>query len=335
MRDKADVMHARILIVDDRGANVLLLEQLLQAVGYRHVMSTQDPFVVCDLHREHNFDLILLDLQMPGMDGFAVMAGLAQIEAQAQSYVSVLAITVQPGHKLRALAAGAKDFIAKPFELEELKTRIHNLLEVRLLHKKLANAVDAMETLALQDALTGLANRRLLMDRLNQSRLSSARTHNHCALMFMDLDKFKQLNDTLGHDVGDLLLQQVSARLLLGVREGDCVARFGGDEFVVLLDALSQNEHDATRQAHSVAHKILQLMQQPFDLQGHRVQASLSVGSVIFLGAQDSAQEVIKKADQAMYRAKAMGAGQMCAFDAALQAEPVANIAPDMVRQEG
>lgn len=332
MRDKPDVMDARILIVDDRGANVLLLEQLLQAVGYRHVMSTQDPFAVCDLHRENNFDLILLDLQMPGMDGFAVMAGLAQIETQAKGYVPVLAITVQPGHKLRALAAGAKDFIAKPFELEELKTRIHNLLEVRLLHKKLSNAVNTLETMALQDALTGLANRRLLMDRLNQSRLSSARTHNHCALMFMDLDKFKQLNDTLGHDVGDQLLQQVSARLLLCVREGDCVARFGGDEFVVLLDALSQNAAGAAQQAQSVAHKILQMMQQPFDLQGHSVAASLSVGLVIFLGAQAPAEEMLRQADLAMYRAKAMGRGQLCAFDAALPAGLVANTPQDTVR---
>lgn len=332
MRDKSDVMDARILIVDDRGANVLLLEQLLQAVGYRHVMSTQDPFAVCDLHRANNFDLILLDLQMPGMDGFAVMAGLAQIETQAKGYVPVLAITVQPGHKLRALAAGAKDFIAKPFELEELKTRIHNLLEVRLLHKKLSNAVNTLETMALHDALTGLANRRLLMDRLNQSRLSSARTHNHCALMFMDVDKFKQLNDTLGHDVGDQLLQQVSARLLLCVREGDCVARFGGDEFVVLLDALSQNAADAAQQAHSVAHKILQMMQQPFDLQGHSVAASLSVGSVIFLGAQEPADEVLRQADLAMYRAKAMGRGRLCAFDAALPADLVVNTPQDTVR---
>ena len=332
MRDKPDVMDARILIVDDRGANVLLLEQLLQAVGYRHVMSTQDPFAVCDLHRANNFDLILLDLQMPGMDGFAVMAGLAQIETQAKGYVPVLAITVQPGHKLRALAAGAKDFIAKPFELEELKTRIHNLLEVRLLHKKLSNAVNTLETMALQDALTGLANRRLLMDRLNQSRLSSARTHNHCALMFMDLDKFKQLNDTLGHDMGDQLLQQVSARLLLCVREGDCVARFGGDEFVVLLDALSQNAADAAQQAQSVARKILQMMQQPFDLQGHSVAASLSVGSVIFLGAQEPADEVLRQADLAMYRAKAMGRGRLCAFDADLPAELVVNTPQDTVR---
>lgn len=332
MRDKPDVMDARILIVDDRGANVLLLEQLLQALGYRHVMSTQDPFAVCDLHREHNFDLILLDLQMPGMDGFAVMAGLAQIETQAKGYVPVLAITVQPGHKLRALAAGAKDFIAKPFELEELKTRIHNLLEVRLLHKKLSNAVNTLEIMALQDALTGLANRRLLMDRLNQSRLSSARTHNHCALMFMDLDKFKQLNDTLGHDVGDQLLQQVSARLLLCVREGDCVARFGGDEFVVLLDALSQNAAHAAQQAQSVAQKILQMMQQPFDLQGHSVAASLSVGLVIFLGAQAPAEEMLRQADLAMYRAKAMGRGRLCALDAALPSGLVANTPQDTVR---
>jgi len=314
MRDKADVMDARILIVDDKGANVLLLEQVLQALGYRQLMSTQDPFAVCALHRAHDFDLILLDLHMPGMDGFAVMAGLAEIEEQG--YVPVLAITVQPGHMLRALAAGAKDFIAKPFELEELKCRIHNMLEVRLLYKKLAEAVAALESLALHDVLTGLANRRLLMDRLNQSRLSSARTQTHCALMFLDLDQFKQLNDTQGHDVGDLLLQQLSTRLLLCVREGDCVARFGGDEFVVLLDALGQLERDATLQADSVAQKILQQMRQSFDLLGQRFDSSLSIGAVIFLGAAEPAADLLKKADLAMYRAKTMGRGQVCFFDA-------------------
>jgi PAS domain S-box-containing protein len=132
-----DILNASILIVDDQQANVLLLEQMLRDEGYQDLTSTMDPYAVCTLHRAHQYDLILLDLQMPGMDGFQVMQGLKEIETEA--YLPVLVITAQPGHKLRALASGAKDFIAKPFDVVEVKTRIHNMLEVRLLYKKLAN----------------------------------------------------------------------------------------------------------------------------------------------------------------------------------------------------
>jgi len=130
-------LNASILIVDDQQANVALLEQMLREVGYRRITSTMDPYAVCALHSANHYDLILLDLQMPGMDGFQVMDGLKEVEADG--YVPILVITAQPGHKLRALASGAKDFIAKPFNLIEVKTRIHNMLEVRLLYKKLEN----------------------------------------------------------------------------------------------------------------------------------------------------------------------------------------------------
>jgi len=133
----AEILNAKILIVDDQRANVQLLEQMLGDAGYLSVSSTMDPKQVCELYRENRYDLILLDLQMPGMDGFQVMEGLKEVEAGG--YVPVLVITAQPGHKLRALAAGAKDFIAKPFDLVEAKTRIHNMLEVRLLYKKIEN----------------------------------------------------------------------------------------------------------------------------------------------------------------------------------------------------
>lgn len=114
----------------------MLLEQMLGDAGYTGVMSTMDPHAVCELHRQHSFDLILLDLQMPGMDGFQVMEGLGANDSDA--YLPVLVITAEPGHKLRALKAGARDFVSKPFDLVEVKTRIRNMLEVRLLHKKLA-----------------------------------------------------------------------------------------------------------------------------------------------------------------------------------------------------
>ena len=114
-----------------------LLEQLLSEAGYVRVASTMNPHEVCALHRKNHYDLILLDLQMPGMDGFQVMEGLKT--NNADDYLPVLVITAQPGHKLRALQAGAKDFISKPFDLVEARTRIHNMLEVRLLYKKLEN----------------------------------------------------------------------------------------------------------------------------------------------------------------------------------------------------
>src|SRR6185295_2602795 len=137
MITKSDILNARILIVDDQEANVGLLMELLSEAGYTSVASTMKPHGVCALHRKNRYDLILLDLQMPGMDGFQVMDSLKTNEAD--SYLPVIVLTAQPGHKLRALQAGAKDFISKPFDLVEVKTRIHNMLEVRLLYRKLEN----------------------------------------------------------------------------------------------------------------------------------------------------------------------------------------------------
>lgn len=140
---ESDILNASILIVDDQEANINLLERLLGEAGYTRVTSTMNPEEVCALHRKNCYDLILLDLQMPGMDGFQVIEGLKT--NAADSYLPVLVITAQPGHKLRALQAGAKDFISKPFDLIEVRTRIHNMLEVRLLYRKLENYSKELE----------------------------------------------------------------------------------------------------------------------------------------------------------------------------------------------
>ena len=132
MVDSSDILQASILIVDDLEANVSLLEQMLRQAGYCAVTSTRVPGEVCALHRSNRYDMILLDLQMPGMDGFQVMEALKEVETDG--YLPVLVITAKPGLKLGALKAGAKDFISKPFELGEVLIRVHNMLEVRLLH---------------------------------------------------------------------------------------------------------------------------------------------------------------------------------------------------------
>ena len=136
MLDPSEILQAKCLIVDDSAVNVRLLEQMLRDAGYSRISTTMDPRSVCALHREYAYDLILLDLQMPGMDGFEVMEGLRAVEADG--YIPVLVVTAQPGHKQRALAAGAKDFVSKPFDLTEVLMRVHNLLEVRLLYRQVA-----------------------------------------------------------------------------------------------------------------------------------------------------------------------------------------------------
>lgn len=130
-----DILAATILIVDDQPANIALLEQLLADTGYTRVSATMNPAEVCTLHRHNHYDLILLDLQMPGMDGFQVMEALGT--NVDDDYLPVIVLTAQPGHKLRALQMGAKDFISKPFDLTEVRMRIHNMLEVRLLYRHL------------------------------------------------------------------------------------------------------------------------------------------------------------------------------------------------------
>lgn len=135
MNHEFDIYSASILIVDDQPVNVALLEQLLKETGYTNITTTMDPQSVCALHEAKSYDLILLDLKMPLMDGFQVMDGLKK--NPTDRYLPVIVLTAEPGHKLRALQAGAKDFISKPFDLTEVKTRIYNMLEVRMLYQKL------------------------------------------------------------------------------------------------------------------------------------------------------------------------------------------------------
>ena len=180
--------------------------------------------------------------------------------------------------------------------------------------------VEEIRRLAFYDLLTGLPNRRLLIDRLRQAMLTSARTGQHGALMFLDLDHFKLLNDTQGHGVGDVLLEQVAKRLQSCVRDGDSVARLGGDEFVVLLEALSMHAHEAATQAEITAKKILDVFGHAYDLHGHSYDSTTSIGIVVFIGDGEGIEELLKRADVAMYQAKSAGRNTARFFDPAMQA---------------
>ena len=184
--------------------------------------------------------------------------------------------------------------------------------------RKLAEA--QIEKLAFFDVLTGLPNRRLLYDRLQQAVALGHRRGAHGALLFIDLDDFKAINDTQGHEVGDQLLKQVASRLSACVRQTDTVARLGGDEFVVMLDELSDQPAQAAAQAEAVGRKILVTLNQPFDMAQQRLHSSPSIGVALHCSPQDSADELLKRADLAMYQAKAAGRNTMRFFDPQMQA---------------
>ncbi len=180
---------------------------------------------------------------------------------------------------------------------------------------------EEIHRLAFYDSLTQLPNRRLLHERLIQSMSISARSGKFGALMFIDLDNFKTLNDTQGHDVGDLLLKEVASRLKRNVREGDTVARLGGDEFVVALESLNSIAHEAASQSEVIAEKIRGELSQPYMLNGLEHLSSPSIGVSLFRGHQLSLEEILKQADLAMYQAKSSGRNKVCFFDPAMQAE--------------
>ncbi len=181
-------------------------------------------------------------------------------------------------------------------------------------------AEDEIKHLAFYDPLTRLPNRRLLIDRLHQALATSARNGRSGALLFIDLDNFKTLNDTLGHDQGDLLLQQVGQRLVTCVRQGDTVARLGGDEFVVMLEDLHENSMEAASQTEIVGEKILSSLHKLYLLAGQELHSTPSIGITLFSAYNNSVEELMKRADLAMYQAKAEGRDTMRFFDPKMQA---------------
>lgn len=300
MISSSDILHAKILIVDDRKVNILLLERMLIGAGYVAVTSTTNPDEVCRLHHENRYDLILLDLVMPDLDGFQVMEGLKKLEADG--YLPVLAVTANSAHKLRALESGAKDFISKPFDLTEVLMRVHNMLEVRLVYEASRSHGKTLESLALTDPLTGLVNRRLLGERIAMALAHARRNASTIAVIYLDLDGFKEINNTLGHSAGDALLQQVAGRLVAAVREADTVARLGGDEFVIVLSHPSGPDGAA-----KVASKVIEALSQPYCVEGQTVSITTSAGIGIAPVHGEDADTLMKSADVALYEAKRGG----------------------------
>jgi diguanylate cyclase (GGDEF)-like protein/PAS domain S-box-containing protein len=274
------------------------------------------------IHYHHAANTRLL----PGAAGDLVGKSIGELmpPAAVQAFRFVLEKTDRLGH-----AHGQQIELPTPegnrwFELSASRKAVEPGRDPRfivLLHDITASkaAEEEIQHLAFYDHLTGLSNRRLLVDRLRQALAASVRTGKTGALLFIDLDNFKSLNDTLGHDFGDLLLQQVAQRLRHCVRQGDTVARFGGDEFVVMLEDLSEQPIEAAEQAETVCNKILASLNQPYDLGAHKYPNSPSIGVTLFRSHEHPVEELFKQADIAMYQAKKAGRNTMRFFDPQMQ----------------
>ena len=304
----SDILNASILIVGAQDGDVRALEGTLAGAGYSRVATSTSLTAAGELQRTHHYDLVVVDMPADGAAGFEAIEGLKTLDGSDSP--TVLAITARPEQRLRALKAGAKDFVAKPAESLEILTRIHNMLEVRLLNIEARNHGRVLEQLvqdlqeqAVTDPLTGLLNRRFLQEFLPREVMKAHRHGTSLAVIMVDLDFFKRINDVFGHEAGDLVLRKVAGTIKGTFRGSDVACRYGGEEFVLILPGATLE--GARQKAETIRLSIasLDLMQRDRSL--GRVTASLGVALYPEHGAD--ADALVRAADAALYAAKEGG----------------------------
>ncbi len=307
--------------VNSRGLEVLTLSRAIPSAGWIVVVAieTREAFApISTLKREIYFGAMLISLLVAVFLYLVLKRQLAPL-ADAAMAMQRMSEGVEP---LTTIPVKREDEIGQLVENFNRLVLEHRGLDEDLrrevAERKMAD--DEIRNLAYHDALTRLPNRRLLFDRLQHAIAASSRSGRYCALLFIDLDNFKTLNDTLGHDAGDLLLQEVSRRLATCLREGDTAARLGGDEFVVLLENLSENAQEAATQAETTGEKIHGALNQTYQLANHEYNGTPSIGVTLFTDHQDTVDELLKRADLAMYHAKSAGRNALRFFDPQMQA---------------
>ena len=277
-----------------------------------HVVRIKD----CVEHLEQdNFDVILIDLNLPDCTGLDT---IYEVESQA-SNTPIIVLTEQDDNELasQALQSGAQDYLVKgQIDRSTLERSIRYAIERNRLLEQLEESKRLQRHLAYHDALTILPNRHLLHDRLQQALAQSKRSGKLAALLFLDLDGFKRINDTLGHGIGDLLLKSVAKRLKTTVRQVDTVARLGGDEFTIVLLEINH-----VQDAKNVANKILKVISQPYKIEEHELFVTASVGISTYPNDGSDIESLIRKADIAMYRAKGQGKNNYQVYNLSMDAK--------------
>ena len=339
---------ARLLVVDDIQDNREILGRRFRRHGFE-VTDAETGAQALELISERQFDLVLLDVMMPDADGIEVLKAIRRKYTPAELPVIMVTAKTQSDDIVNALAAGANDYVTKPVDFGVASARVVNQLErkfaedkIRDLNVSLGKANDELERrvierteelsnanrqlkiemerqeqsqemirhLAYHDPLTGLANCALLCEHLSQTIASARRYKQQLAVLFIDLDGFKNINDVLGHSTGDALLKVVADRLLHSVRDCDRLCRFGGDEFIVV-----QLGDDQPQGAADLADRLIELINRPFIVEGRELIVSASVGIAVAGGNDLEPEQLLRAADLAMYRAKVDGRGRYRFFE--------------------
>ena len=283
-----------ILIVDDNPANVKLASIIIQKAGY-NTASAPDGETALELTKKKSYDLILLDIMMPGIDGREVCQRLQDDPARKNIPIIFLTAISESADIAKGLKLGAVDYVTKPIDSLVLIARVNTHLE--LSHKR-----KQLEQQVINDELTGLLNRRGFLKSLKEHLKFHKRKKQTAAILFIDLDQFKNINDSMGHDAGDELLKKVSDILNKSVRETDIVARFGGDEFVIGLLDISAPEDAA-----NISNKIIDEISKPFVINQIEVFIGASIGVTFYPNDTELLTDLLKNGDNAMYQAKKTG----------------------------
>lgn len=311
-----------ILIVDDRPENLLALEAIIERDDY-HLVKAFSGEEALKYLLKYDFALILLDVQMPGMDGYST-AKIIKAREKTKN-IPILFITanyLDSEHIFMGYSVGAIDYILKPFDPMILKSKVERFVEIYQLRQQLVLQSNALteknkviEHMAFHDGLTDLPNRRMFNDQLLQE-MNKAKTMNETlAVMYLDLDRFKYINDSLGHLIGDRLLQQVAKRISSTIRTNDFVARVGGDEFIILLP--NTNRENSLE----VAENILEAFKQPFYIDHYEFYITTCIGLAVFPYDGEDSNTIIKNADAALYRAKEQGKNKYKVFHSGMNIE--------------
>jgi diguanylate cyclase (GGDEF)-like protein len=293
----------RILIADDSALFRLLLKKLLADMGY-DVVVCEDGRAACEHLRRHDApQMAILDWMMPELDGLQVCQEIRQQSDRPYVYVLLLTAKNAKDDLLRAFEAGVDDFLTKPVDAEELKVRLRAAQRILAWQEQLIKAQEQLRIQATRDALTGLWNRRAVFDMLDMELSRGNREGKPVGVAMLDLDNFKQINDTFGHQAGDAVLQEIGVRLMAWLRPYDQIGRCGGEEFLVILTGC--DEPSVLRLCERLRARMSVT---PVEFEGKTISLTLSIGAAMADPAlSGDARVVIRSADLALYRAKANG----------------------------
>lgn len=298
-----------IVVADDDPISRRLIERSLTKWGYDVIVACDGEEALKVFNYTDAARIAILDWMMPKVDGIEVCRQIRRRTSQPYVYIILLTAKTQREDLLQGLEVGADDYITKPFDANELKARLRVACRIIDLQEELLSMQKELRVQATHDFLTGLPNRLLFSDRLSQKIAAARRNHGSVGVMFLDVDRFKVVNDALGHSFGDILLKQVAERLASRIRESDTVARSGGDEFTFILSDI-KTPSDAT----AAAQRIIDSFSVPFEINSHQIYVTASIGISIYPQHGEDVETLVKNADSAMYHAKSLGGNryQMC-----------------------